>query len=132
MKLSNTKKRLLYAAAFVLLFVTEVIIALFVHDRFVRPYLGDVLAVVTVYCGARIVFVSKPPFLSVWVTALAIVVEILQLTDLSERVGSVFAVILGATFDFADLLCYAVGGILAAIWDYWRYRKTDTQTRPNS
>ena len=120
MKLSNTKKRLLYAAAFVLLFVTEVIIALFVHDRFVRPYLGDVLAVVTVYCGARIVFVSKQPFLSVWVT------------DLSERVGSVFAVILGATFDFADLLCYAVGGILAAIWDYWRYRKTDTQTRPNS
>ena len=132
MKLSNTKKRLLYAAAFALLFCTEVIIALFVHDSFVRPYLGDVLAVVTVYCGARIVFVSKPKFLSVWVTALAFAVELLQLTDLSECVGSVFTVILGATFDFADLLCYAVGGILTAILDYRRFRKIDTKTRPNS
>lgn len=131
MKPSNMKKRLLYAAAFVLLFGIEALIALFIHDRFVRPYLGDVLAVVTVYCGARIVFVNKPRFLSVWVTVLAFVVELLQLTDLSEHVGSIFAVILGSTFDFADLLCYTVGGILTAAWDYWRYRKTETETRPN-
>lgn len=127
----TTRKRLLYAAAFAVLFGVEVVIALFVHDRFVRPYLGDVLAVVTVYCGARIVFVSKPRFLSVWVTALALAVELLQLTDLSEHVGKILAVILGATFDFTDLLCYAVGGILAAAWDHWRYRKNDKQTRPN-
>ncbi|MDE6031460.1 MAG: DUF2809 domain-containing protein, partial [Oscillospiraceae bacterium] len=65
----TTRKRLLYAAVFAVLFGVEVVIALFVHDRFVRPYLGDVLAVVTVYCGARIIFVNKPRFLSVWVTA---------------------------------------------------------------
>lgn len=119
----TTRKRLLYAAAFAVLFGVEVVIALFVHDRFVRPYLGDVLAVVTVYCGARIVFVSKPRFLSVWVTALALAVELLQLTDLSEHVGKILAVILGATFDLADLLCYAVGGILTAVWDLIVYRK---------
>lgn len=119
----TTRKRLLYAAAFAVLFGVEVVIALFVHDRFVRPYLGDVLAVVTVYCGARIVFVSKPRFLSVWVTALALAVELLQLTDLSEHVGKILAVILGSTFDFADLLCYAVGGILTAVWDLIVYRK---------
>lgn len=119
----NTRKRLLYAAAFAVLFGVEVVIALFVHDRFVRPYLGDVLAVVTVYCGARIVLVNKPRFLSVWVTAFALAVELLQLTDLSEHVGKILAVILGATFDLADLLCYAVGGILTAVWDLIVYRK---------
>lgn len=119
---NDMKKRLLYAAAFALLFGVEVVIALFVHDSFVRPYLGDVLAVVAVYCGARIIFVNRPRFLSAWVTALAFAVELLQLTDLSERVGGVFAVILGSTFDFADLLCYSVGGIMTAIWDYL-YRK---------
>lgn len=118
----NARKRLLYAAAFAVLLGIEVMIALFVHDKFVRPYLGDVLAVVTVYCGARIVFVNKPRFLSVWVTALAFVVELLQLTDISDHVERVLAVILGSTFDVKDLLCYAVGGIIAAAWDILKYR----------
>lgn len=118
----NARKRLLYAAAFAVLLGIEVMIALFVHDKFVRPYLGDVLAVVTVYCGARIVFVNKPRFLSVWMTALAFVVELLQLTDISDHVGRVLAVILGSTFDVKDLLCYAVGGIIAAAWDTLKYR----------
>lgn len=116
------RKRLLYAAAFAVLLGVEVLIALFVHDSFVRPYLGDVLAVVTVYCGARIVFVNKPRFLSVWVTALAFAVELIQLTDISDHVGSVLAVILGSTFDFKDLICYAVGGAVAAAWDILKYR----------
>ena len=30
----------------ILLFCTEVIIALFVHDNFIRPYFGDVLVVI--------------------------------------------------------------------------------------
>ena len=122
----TARKRLLYAAAFAALLGIEVVIALFVHDSFVRPYLGDVLAVVTVYCGARIIFAVKPRFLSIWVTALAFAVELLQLTDLSERVGSITAVILGSTFDIKDLLCYAVGGAVTAVWDFLIYRHTST------
>lgn len=130
----NGRKRLLYAAAFVVLLGVEVLIALFVHDRFVRPYLGDVLAVITVYCGARIIFVNKPRFLSVWVTALAFAVELLQLTDISEHVGRVLAVILGSTFDVRDLLCYAAGGIIAAAWDILKYRteEKNRNTKPTS
>ena len=37
-----------HALAAVILLVVEVLIALSVRDRFVRPYLGDVLAVVPV------------------------------------------------------------------------------------
>ena len=41
-------------AAFAVLFLIEGAIAIWVHDRFVRPYMGDVLVVVLVYCFVRI------------------------------------------------------------------------------
>ncbi len=34
-----------YAALTLILFTVEVVIALFVHDHIIRPYLGDVLVV---------------------------------------------------------------------------------------
>ena len=35
------KRRLPYLLAFVVVLLLEIIIALFVRDRFVRPYIGD-------------------------------------------------------------------------------------------
>ncbi len=115
----NYQKRLLYAAAFVLLLGIEIIIALYVHDEFVRPYLGDVLAVVCLYALSRAVFLEKPAFMSAVVTVLAFVVELLQLTNLSELVGkdTIPGIILGAVFDPGDLACYLIGGVTAAAWD---------------
>lgn len=43
------KKRLWYLTAFVILLMVEICIALFVHDRFIRPYVGDVLVTVLLY-----------------------------------------------------------------------------------
>ena len=34
----------------ILLFIIEVLIALFAHDEFIRPYVGDLLVVVLLYC----------------------------------------------------------------------------------
>ncbi len=117
--------RLFWAGAFILLFLTEVLIALFVRDSFVRPYLGDVLAVMTVYCGARIIFPKKFAFLSAAVLILAVIVELVQLTDFASLFGegSVIAVLLGSTFDFKDLLCYTVGGIICGVTDFIKYRQ---------
>lgn len=36
-------KRIGYAIATVILLLTEVLIALYVHDAFVRPYIGDIM-----------------------------------------------------------------------------------------
>ncbi|MBQ8196302.1 MAG: DUF2809 domain-containing protein, partial [Oscillospiraceae bacterium] len=85
----------------------------------VRPYIGDVLAVVTVYCGARIVFPQRFRWLSAAVLALAVCVELVQLTDISSLFGegSFMAILLGSTFDVHDLLCYAIGGMICAICD---------------
>ena len=39
-----------YFSFFVLLFIIEVLIALFVNDRLIRPYVGDFLVVILIYC----------------------------------------------------------------------------------
>lgn len=113
------KKRLVCGAVFLIILVIEVLIALFVRDRFIRPYLGDVLAVMCVYFAARIVFVKKPGLLSIWVTAFAFIVEFIQLTPLSEMLGkgSVLSIIVGGTFDISDLFCYLIGGSACLCFD---------------
>ena len=123
--MTTRKKRILYGLATLVLFGIEVIIALFVHDCFVRPYIGDVLVVVLLWCGLRILFPSKPRLLAPWVTLFAFVVELIQLTDLSGLFGedSVFSVIVGATFDPKDLICYTIGGVLGLLWEIFLLRK---------
>lgn len=111
------KKRLICAGAFASVLGIEILIALFVHDNFVRPYLGDVLAVVCVYFFARIFLPEKPRYLSVFVTAFAFCVELVQLTPLSEVLPSPLSVIVGGTFDFKDLACYLVGGAICFLVD---------------
>lgn len=123
--MSNGKIRLIYAAAFVLLLGIEVCIALFVHDSFVRPYIGDVLVAVVVYCAARIVLPWRFWLMSAVVFLFAATVELVQLTPLSQMFpeGGFIATVLGSTFDPKDLLCYAAGSILCLLWDIFIVRK---------
>ncbi len=104
------KKRLICAGISVGVLGIETLIALFVHDNFIRPYFGDVLAVVCVYFFARIFLPEKPHYLSAWVTAFAFCVELIQLSPLSEILPKPLNIIVGGTFDFKDLACYFVGG----------------------
>lgn len=111
------KKRIVFGIATFVILAVEVLIALFVRDRFIRPYMGDVLAVVCVYCAVRTAFPKKPEYMSVVVFAFAVIVELVQLTGLSELFGGIVAVIIGGTFDFADILCYFVGSAVCFGFD---------------
>ena len=122
--MSRLKLRLIYAAAFVVLLGLEVCIALFVHDSIVRPYVGDMLVTVVVYCAVRIVLPDRFVPLSAAVFVFAAAVELVQLTGLSELFpeGGLIATVLGSTFDPKDLVCYAVGCIFCALWDVFLFR----------
>lgn len=113
--------RRFYCGAFLVLLAAEVCIALFVHDAFVRPYLGDVLVIVLLYCLGRGPLGCKGKWLVPIVTTLGAVAEILQYFCLADRLGlgpaSPLRVILGSTFDWADLLCYLAGGALLVLWE---------------
>lgn len=113
--------RRFYCAAFAVLLAAEVCIALFVHDRFVRPYLGDVLVIVLLYCLGRGPLGVRGTWLAPAVTALGVAAEGLQYFRLADLLGleqgSVLRVVLGSTFDWADLVCYAAGGLILAVWE---------------
>lgn len=115
------KKRLMYGAAFLALLATEILIALFVHDRFIRPYGGDILVTVLLCCLGRIFFPEKPKLLPLWVFLFALGVEICQHFDFVTLLGlgnsPFFRTLLGTTFSLADILCYGAGCALFALGD---------------
>ena len=121
------KKRLIYALATIILIAVEVLIALFVHDNFVRPYIGDVIVVVVVYCFVRIIIPEKVHLLPLYVFLFAIMVEVLQYFHIVDLLGlgnsTFFRILIGGVFDFKDILCYGIGCLLLGVWEFFRFRR---------
>ena len=113
------KKRILYAVATLLLLFIEVIIALYVHDDFIRPYIGDVLVVIVIYTFIRIIVPEKCKLLPLYIFILATGVELLQLANIVEILGvednRFFMILIGSVFDIKDIVCYAVGCVILCI-----------------
>ena len=102
-----------YVVAAVLLLFIEVLIALFVRDAFVRPYLGDVLAVALVYAALRAVTPLRLVAALGVTLGIAFAIEFAQLFGLLGALGlgdnRLARVVLGGVFDLADLAAYAAG-----------------------
>ena len=120
-------KRIYYAIATLVLLVIEVLIALFVRDAFVRPYVGDMLVVIVIYTFVRIFVPEKCRLLPLWVFLFAVFVEILQYFEIVRRLGlsenRFMSVLIGGTFDWNDLACYAVGCALLGLFEFWRKKR---------
>ena len=116
------KKRLYWFLCTLILFVIELLIALFVHDSFVRPYVGDMLVVILIYCFVRIFIPEKFKLLPLAVFLFALATEILQYFDLVSILGVkdniVLSTIIGTSFDPKDVLCYAAGCIVLGIYEW--------------
>lgn len=124
-KQKEKRLRILFGAAFFLLFMTEVFIALYVHDSFIRPYIGDCLVVIVLYFGIRMIIPKPIRLLPLWLFLFAFGVEILQYFHLVERLGlenhKFLRILIGSTFDLKDILCYGVGCLLLALSELlWR------------
>ncbi|MBK9017843.1 MAG: DUF2809 domain-containing protein [Saprospiraceae bacterium] len=101
---------LLFAA---IIFVIEVLIALYVQDGIIRPYIGDFLVVILIYC-----FFKSFLNLSVWAVAVGVLlfsytIEVLQyfkIVELLHLQGSKLAsTIIGTSFSWTDMLAYTLG-----------------------
>ena len=118
--------RLRYFIALLVLLAVEVVIALFVHDRFIRPYVGDIIVVAVVYCCFRILIPRGAPLMPLYATAFAVLVEILQLFNIADLMGlgadSALRIIIGSTYDFIDIVCYCIGGVLITGTEYALHR----------
>lgn len=113
-----------YFVLAILLFIIEVLIALFVNDRFIRPYLGDVLVVILIYCFLRSFL--KLPILTVAISVLvfSFAIEFLQYLNIVEKLGleksKIARTIIGTSSSWLDLLTYIVGiAIVIIVEKYW-------------
>lgn len=113
-----------YFALTILIFFTEVLIALFVHDDFIRPYLGDVLVVILIYCFLK-TFLKLPVLTaSLAVLLFAFTIEFFQFLNLVEKLhlesSKVARTVIGTSFSWIDLLTYVAGiAIVIAAERYW-------------
>lgn len=112
----KTKLRIIYAVIFLLILIAEICIALFIHDDFVRPYIGDVLVTVLICALLRIFIPEGVKLLPLYVFLFAVLVEILQYIDIVKLLGlesnSFLSTIIGRTFSLHDILCYGVGCVV--------------------
>lgn len=117
---TGLKVRLKYIVLTVVLLAVEIIIGVFVHDSFVRPYVGDVLVTVLLCAMGRIVL-PKWSWLPFSVMMFSFAVEILQMfriDEILELQGTVLGIIVGSTFDSADLVCYSVGVAIFSLTEF--------------
>ena len=95
------------------LFIIEVLIALYITDHFVRPYVGDVLVVILIYY-----FVKAFIHIGVWPLAIATLlfsylIETLQYFDFVKWIGlgdnKLANIVIGNYFAWEDMVAYTVG-----------------------
>lgn len=110
-----------YLTAFFILFITEVLIALFVKDKIIRPFIGDVLVVILMYTFIRGIIKKTIKGLPIYLFIFAVLVEVSQyfhiIDKLNLRNNRLMATIMGTSFDIRDILCYFAGTAILIIWE---------------
>ena len=107
------KKYFLFAF---LLLLTEMAIAAFLHDKVIRPHVGDVLVVMLIYCFLRAFFNISVKAAAVFVFVFACLVEGLQYVHIVNLQHLEHAqpakTIIGSNFSWLDIGAYFTGIVL--------------------
>ena len=101
-----------------LLFI-EIAIALFVKDKIIRPYIGDLLVVILIYAFAKIWISNREILVAICVFVFACFIELLQYFHIVEVLGlddnKVATVIIGSKFNTLDIVMYLMGTIVVIL-----------------
>lgn len=116
----------IYLLLTLILFIIEVYIGKYMHDDIIRPFGGDFLVVILMYCFVKTFLNTRvlPTALSVLVVAY--VTEVSQYFHLLKWLGlqnsKIAALLLGTYFSWTDMLCYTLGiGLVIVIEKLTRY-----------
>ena len=113
----------------ILFFIIEVLIALYVHDDFIRPYVGDYLVVMLIYCAVRTFIKADTLRIAIGVLLFAYLIEVLQYFRIVDRLGlsgnQLAKTVIGYGFEWLDILAYTLGVITIILADrYYNSRKS--------
>jgi hypothetical protein len=104
------------------IFIIEILIAIIMHDRFIRPFFGDFLAVIFVYYCLKSFFKISISTNAIFSLGFAYFLEGLQYFNFLEYSGlakyHIIAILLGNSFAWADILSYSLGVIFVIFLEY--------------
>ena len=119
--------RLGYFVLTLLMLIVELLIALYVHDRIIRPYIGDVLVVILIYCFCRSFLRVPVKPLAFGVLLFAFLIELLQYFQIVRVLGlqdsKIARTVIGVGFEWLDLVAYTVGFVLVLVVEKWRKQR---------
>lgn len=126
MKLQFSLKYLLLT---IFIFLVEVLIATKLKDIFfVRAYLGDVIVVMLLYTFVKTFVKINDQKLILGILIFSFLVEFAQYFNIAEKLGfrpgSLMYIVIGNSFSWIDILCYAVGCLLLFL--LVRMKKTES------
>lgn len=98
------------------------------HDTIIRPYAGDLLVVILIYCAVKS-FMNMPIIATAsGVLLFSYLVEISQYFDLIKLLGwqnSVLAqLVLGSSYSWIDMLLYTIGFVIIIVFENIRSART--------
>lgn len=101
------------------IFLTEVLIALFVHDKIIRPYAGDFLVVILIYCFFKSFLDVPAAKVALAVLIFAFTIEIGQYFNLVYHLRlqdyKIARIVIGVSFEWLDMLAYTLGIITVVV-----------------
>ncbi|MGI4738023.1 MAG: DUF2809 domain-containing protein [Janthinobacterium lividum] len=113
-----------YALLAVGLLLVEILIARFAHDQFIRPYVGDFLATILLYCLLKSAWPAPAQRVALAALLVSYAIEAAQLAHLLHWLGwqhsPVARLVLGSQFEWGDMLAYTLGAALVLLIEWWR------------
>lgn len=104
------------------LFLVEVYIALYVRDAIIRPYIGDLLVVILVYCFVRAFLNISILKTAIGVLIFAYLVESSQYLNLVKHLGLQHSrlanLLMGNSFEWIDMIAYTIGAGLILLMEW--------------
>lgn len=111
----------------VVLLAIEIYIGFRVHDNFVRPYVGDYLVVMLLYCMLMSCCNMRVIPAAILVLLFSYLIEWLQYLGLADKLGytepGLMRTILGSYFTWTDIWAYTLGIATVIAIEYLLQRK---------
>jgi hypothetical protein len=108
-----------YFVLAILILIIEILIAIYVHDGFIRPYIGDLLVVIFIYCFLKSFVSLSTSKAALYVLLFSYFVEALQYFRIVQILGfqrnNLARIIIGTSFDWKDILMYTIGIVTVVI-----------------
>ncbi|WPU96679.1 DUF2809 domain-containing protein [Mucilaginibacter sabulilitoris] len=115
-----------YFISALLLLLIEVCIGKYAHDNLIRPYGGDFLVVILIYCMVKSFWNAPVIKAAALVLLFAYAVEVSQYFHLVALLhlqhSATALMVLGSAFSWMDMFCYTLGIALVIIVEKIRLR----------